>query len=315
MMSAINQNKYATESAKVFQEGDDAWRSGDYALCREKYRDAAKLYFDNNDVEGAAFVLCRLGELELSQYNYDKAEVALMGALNFVETADDADNTKGLILINLSKLRAEQLEYKHALHFIKEAKKVLHKNANSVLEGEAWEYEAYIYLMSGDDKAAILAYMEAAELYRVEHMSHKEATVLRAIARLQMKHKNYDKAHDILEKCRELYRENGDLLGEASCLSAIGSLRYIIRDIPNARKALMKAVYLYGKAGHHFAEAEALLYLARVEAVNQEQGSYPRAKTHYKHSIELYDFMQNEIMKNAVLDEYQNFLKRIGKED
>ena len=126
---------------------------------------------------------------------------------------------------------------------------------------------------------------------------------MRAIARLEMKNKNYDRAHDILEKCRMLYRENGDLLGEASALSAIGSLRYLIGDIPNARKALMKAVYLYGKAG---------LYLARVEAVDQERGSYPRARAHYKHSIELYDFMQNDIMKNAVLEEYQNFLKRTG---
>ena len=97
-----------------------------------------------------------------------------------------------------------------------------------------------------------------------------------------MKFKNYDVAHDLLERCRDLYRENGDLLGEASALSAIGCLRYIIRDIPNARKALMKSVYLYGKVSHHFAEAEALLYLARVEAFNQEQGDFERAKIHYK---------------------------------
>ncbi len=314
-MSAINQEKYNTEAAKVFQEGDNAWRQGEYQLCRDKYREAVKLYLENDDNEGAAFVYCRLGELELSQYNYDKAEVALLGALNLVETADDADNTKGLILINLSKLRAEQQEYKQALEFIMQAKKVLQRNGSHNLEGEAWEYEAYIYLISGDDNAAIDAYKKAAYLFETEHITLKEATVLRAIARLEMKHKNYDVAHDILEKCRELYRENGDLLGEASCLSAIGSLRYIIRDIPNARKALMKAVYLYGKAGHNFAEAEALLYLARVEAIDQERGSFPRAITHYKHSIELYDFMQNEIMKNAVLEEYHNFLKRIGKED
>jgi len=314
-MSATNKEKYTTESAKVFQEGDDAWRNGDYQLCREKYREAVKLYLDSGDKEGAAFVFCRLGELELSQYNLHEAEVALMGALDMIEKLDEAANTQGLILINLAKLRAEQQEYRHALEFIKIAKQVLEKNGSRDILGEAWEYEAYIYLMSGDDKAAIHAYKEAADLFELEHITLKEATVLRAIARLEMKHKNYDIAHDILEKCRLLYRENGDLLGEASCLSAIGSLRYIIRDIPNARKALMKSVYLYGKAGHHFAEAEALLYLARVEAVDQERGSYPRARTHYKHAIELYDFMQNEIMKNAVLEEYQNFLKRIGKED
>ena len=33
-------------------------------------------------------------------------------------------------------------------------------------------------------------------------------------------------------------------------------------------------------------------------------------KTHYKKSIELYDFLQNDTMKIAVLEEYNNFLKR-----
>ena len=136
------------------------------------------------------------------------------------------------------------------------------------------------------------------------------AAVLRAMARIEMKFQHYEVAHDYLEKCRELYRENGDVLGEASALSAIGCLRYIIRDIENARKALMKSVYLYGKVSHHFAEAEALLYLARVESYNREEGDFERAKSHYKKSIELYDFLQNETMKNAVMDEYENFVKR-----
>ena len=126
-----------------------------------------------------------------------------------------------------------------------------------------------------------------------------------------MKNKNYDVAHDLLEKCRNLYRENGDLLGEASALSAIGCLRYIIRDIENARKALMKSVYLYGKVAHHFAEAESLLYLARVEAYDKEHGDFDRAKAHYKRSIELFDFLGNDDMKKTVLDEYYNFLNRI----
>lgn len=130
------------------------------------------------------------------------------------------------------------------------------------------------------------------------------------MARIEMKFQHYEVAHDYLEKCRELYRENGDVLGEASALSAIGCLRYIIRDIENARKALMKSVYLYGKVSHHFAEAEALLYLARVESYNREEGDFERAKSHYKKSIELYDFLQNETMKNAVMDEYENFVKR-----
>ena len=88
-------------------------------------------------------------------------------------------------------------------------------------------------------------------------------------------------------------------------------MRYIIRDIANARKALMKSVYLYGKVSHHYAEAESLLYLARVEAIDKEQGDWERAKAHYKRAIELFDFLGNDTMKNSVLEEYNNFLNRI----
>ena len=123
-----------------------------------------------------------------------------------------------------------------------------------------------------------------------------------------MKNKHYDTAHDVLEKSRELYRVNGDLLGEASALSAIGSLRYIIKDIPNSRKALLKAIYLYGKATHHYAEAEALLYLARVESFDKLEGDFEQAKIHYKRAIELFEFLGNETMQKAIFEEYDNFL-------
>ena len=75
---------------------------------------------------------------------------------------------------------------------------------------------------------------------------------------------------------------------------------------------MLKSVYLNGRDAHHFAEAEALLYLARVEAFDKEQGDYDRAKLHYKRSIDLFDFLGNDTMKRVVLDEYHTFLNRIA---
>ena len=198
------------------------------------------------------------------------------------------------------------------LKVLQKARKVLEEIHHLDLLGDSYDQEAYIYLMDNRDKDALKAYTKAAEYYRQDNVSLKEASVLRAIARIEIKNKNYDVAHDVLERCRDLYRENGDLLGEASALSAIGCLRYVIKDIEKARKALMKSVYLYGKVSHHFAEAEALLYLARVEAFNREKGDFERAQTHYKRSVELFDFMGNEMMKSMVLEEYHNFLNRIN---
>ena len=198
-----------------------------------------------------------------------------------------------------------------AIATVRRAQEVLGAIDNRDLLGDAYDHEAYVYLMLNRENDAVGAYRKAADLFEQDGNSLKEASTLRAIARIEMKNKNYDVAHDLLEKCRNLYRENGDLLGEASALSAIGCLRYIIRDIENARKALMKSVYLYGKVAHHFAEAESLLYLARVEAYDKEHGDFDRAKAHYKRSIELFDFLGNDDMKKAVLDEYYNFLNRI----
>lgn len=309
-MPRTSGGKFITEASQVFQKGDDSWHAGNYDDARKSYTQAAELYKASGDIEGEAFVLSRLGELELSLDNFNEAEKALKESALLVKDFIDAQSTHGDTLIKLSKVKSAAGELDEALESVHQAIEVLTGIDNLDLLGDAYDQEANIYLTRNKEAEALLAYKKAAEFYRKDGISLKEASTIRAIARLEMKNKNYDVAHDLLEHCRDLYRENGDLLGEASALSAIGCLRYIIRDIPNARKALMKSVYLYGKVSHHFAEAEALLYLARVEAFNKEQGDYERAKAHYKRSIELFDFLDNETMKRAVLEEYHNFLNR-----
>lgn len=311
-MPRTNNGEFVTEASKMFQSGDDFWHQGQYDEARKSYLQAVELYHKRKDIEGEAFVYSRLGELELSLDNYKEAEEALKQSMALVEDFIDGQNTYGEALIKLSKVQIGSGEAENALKTIKKAQEVLAAISNKDLQGEAYEQEAYIYLLQNEERLALTKYRMAADLFNQDGTTLKEAATLRAMARIEMKNKNYAVAHDLLERCRDLYRENGDLLGEASALSAIGCLRYIIRDIPNARKALMKSVYLYGKVSHHFAEAEALLYLARVEAFNQEQGDFERAKIHYKRSIELFDFLENETMKRAVLDEYHDFLNRIS---
>ncbi len=303
--------KFVTEASRIFQQGDDSWYAGQYDKARLAYEKAAELYHESNDAEGEAFVLARLGELLLSLDDYAGAEKALLAAVELTSDVDFAQNTYGEVLIKLAKLETGRGQPMKALQYLKQARTVLEKIDNRNLLGDAFDQEAYIHLLEGRESDALTAYRKAAEMYESDGVSLKEASVLRAIARIQMKTRAYDEAHDVLERCRDLYRENGDLLGEASALSAIGCLRYIIRDIENARKALMKAVYLYGKAAHHYAEAESLLYLARVEALDKVRGDFDRAKAHYKRSIELFDFLGNDTMKNSVLEEYNNFLNRL----
>lgn len=310
-MPRTSQGKYVTQASKVFQEGDDNWHAGKYENARLSYEKAAELYHETNDIEGEAFALSRLGELELSLENYEAAAKVLKASIALVKDFIDGQNTYGDALIKLSKAEAADGHTDQAVATIHRAQEVLSAIDNLDLLGDAYDHEAYIYLMLNREEEALKAYRKAADLFERDANSLKEASTLRAIARIEMKNKNYDVAHDLLEHCRNLYRENGDLLGEASALSAIGCLRYIIRDIANARKALMKSVYLYGKVSHHFAEAESLLYLARVESYDKEQGDFERAKAHYKRSIELFDFLGNDTMKKAVLEEYHNFLNRI----
>ena len=308
-MVVTNQEKYVDIPAQVAQSGDNSWKKGNYDEARSRYIESAKLYDANEDFVGESQVLTRLGELELSLENFESAEKDFSSAEALVKTLPDSESILGDIALKQAKLYVAQYQFEKALSAVRRAQEVL-QNGSPLLLGDAYDQQAYISLVMGDEEKALEAYRKAANLFQQEGVSLKEASVLRAMARLKMKAKSYDMAHDLLEKCRELYRENGDLLGEASTLSAIGTLRFLIGDIANARKALMKSVFLYGKVEHHFAEAEALLYLARVEAADKEQGDFARAKVHYKKSIELYDFLQNDTMKNAVLDEYNAFLKR-----
>ena len=71
-MSVTNAEKYVDIPAKTAQEGDNAWRRGDYDEARTRYGEAAKLYDINEDYQGEAQVLGRLGEMELSLDNYEE---------------------------------------------------------------------------------------------------------------------------------------------------------------------------------------------------------------------------------------------------
>ncbi|MFV0627306.1 MAG: tetratricopeptide repeat protein [Alphaproteobacteria bacterium] len=309
-MPNFEQKKRDSEEAKTFQLGDDAWKLGKYDEARKNYQTAARLYHAKEDFEGMAIVELRRADLEISLENFKEADKSLVFAISFIENLDYAQSTYLEILIKLAKSKSMQANSIEAFKFLEKAKVVANNIGSYDLLGDAYDLEALINLQENKEKKALEAYKKAAEAHEKSGTTLKEAATLRAIARIEIKNKNYDYAHDVLEKCRDLYRENGDLLGEASALSAIGSLRYIIRDIENARKALQKSVYLYGKVSHHFAEAEALLYLARVEAFNRQEGDFGRAKAHYKRSIELFDFLDNQTMKDAVLEEYYNFLNR-----
>lgn len=313
MDKTIQQRTYSSTGAQVFQQADDAWKNGKYDEARMLYGKSTKEYSATDDVVGQAQALSRLGELELSLDEYQKSEQALLMAVDIIKDVVDAEITYAEILIKLAKLKSREIKNSEALSYVAQSRKVADSIGNYNSVGDSYDLEALIHLQENDEKSALSAYKKAAQYHEKSGISLKEAATLRAIARLEIKNKNYDYAHDVLEKCRELYRENGDLLGEASALSAIGSLRYIIKDIENARKALMKSIYLYGKVSHHFAEAEALLYLARVESFDSPHASLERAKTYYKRSISLFDFLGNEMMKEVVLLEYQGFLKRIGE--
>ena len=80
---------------------------------------------------------------------------------------------------------------------IKKAQEVLAAIDNHDLLGDAYDQEAYIFMVRNQEDEALKAYRKAAELFRRDGIGLKEASTLRAIARIEMKKKNYEEAHDV----------------------------------------------------------------------------------------------------------------------
>ena len=197
-----NAEKYVDIPAKTAQEGDNAWRRGDYDEARTRYGEAAKLYDINEDYQGEAQVLGRLGEMELSLDNYEASEKALRAAGELVRDVPDAESTYGDGLIKLAKLYTAQYQLGKALEIIKQAEDVLRDDGSRNLLGDAYDQEAYIHMLDGQEERALAAYRAAAKTFEAEKITLKEASVLRAMARIEMRRKNYDEAHELLENCR-----------------------------------------------------------------------------------------------------------------
>ena len=183
-MPRTSQGKYVTQASKVFQEGDDNWHAGRYDEARSCYEKAAGLYNDSGDTEGEAFALSRLGELELSLENYEAASAALNASVELVKNFVDGQNTYGDALIKLSKVQAAAGNTDEAIATVRRAQEVLSAIGNRDLLGDAYDHEAYVYLMLNREDDASEAYRKAADLFEQDGNSLKEASTLRAIARI-----------------------------------------------------------------------------------------------------------------------------------
>ena len=143
-MSGTTQEKYKSKAAQTFQEGDENWKKGEYDSARQSYEKAAFLYHEDEDFEGEAFVLARLGELELSMEDLDRAEKSLRSAAELVKNLPEGQNTYADSLIKLSKLEASRGDLGKAMEIVRLAQHAAEAINNFDLQGEAFDHEAYI---------------------------------------------------------------------------------------------------------------------------------------------------------------------------
>ena len=95
------------EARRLFDDGIDAYRAGEYEEALEALAQARKLFAGESDLQGEAEALGSLGAIYTEIEDWDGAQHALEEALTICEAIGDRSN-QGKVLGNLGMMLARQ---------------------------------------------------------------------------------------------------------------------------------------------------------------------------------------------------------------
>jgi tetratricopeptide (TPR) repeat protein len=238
---------------------------------RETHEIALEATKQAHNVRGQAAILSQMGELHITQLQFDQALRECTAAAQLFESIGDdhgvAVVTRHIATIDRLSGRLDDAarRYEQALAFFRRTgdhvttASVLHRLAQVKLEQNKF----------GD---AMELLSDALRLCRTARSARFEAQVLHRMGEACLLTGDLARAASTFEQARVITSEMGDLIGEAYALQGLGVAKVRQGEIDRARSALLRALELAGNVGERMAEALALLGLSELALASGEPG-------------------------------------------
>ena len=233
--------------ARYFGSGhrDDALNVYDYAVRAAR---------DNGDLEGQAFALTGLGDLEGQLGRLDQAELHLSQALEIFRRVDDRTG-QPTVLFNLGRLAEKKGRYPEAIDYKRQALELDRAAGNRIGEvGDLAGLGAVLERAGRYDEATDY-YRQALELATETGDLWGGGYARNGLGELALHAGDYEAAGEHLREGLRLHRQIGNISGTAGLLNSLGVLHARLGQIDQAVGYYEEALAIFQETNDDLYEA------------------------------------------------------------
>lgn len=267
----------------ILQEGIYLFRTEQFELALEKFKQALELYERASDHSNMALTLNNIGEVyrHLGQYNQ---------ALNFYQKAllirqEIRDRQgEGRTLNSIGLLYQSQSQYPQALEFYQQALSIIQALNDKAAEGTILNNIGGIYRQTGKHLQAIETYKQALEIHRALNDFLGEGVVLSNLGVTYFRLGEYSQSLALYQKALEIFTAHQAKSKIATVLNNIGEVYADIGQLTLALDVYKQALALYISTGNFSGQAASFQNIGRVYYA---LGDFSKALEFYQKSLRI----------------------------
>ena len=247
----------------------NAIQSGEEALCLSR---------ENDDYEGEAVLLKKLGDVYLSIGENKKAKESFEKALTYyldevsrLKQGENSKRTLATLLCNLGEYSIPLLEFTSAKDYFEQALAIWEEIGDMQEKERALNVLSELTSLVSDSKKAAQNEEQAIPIYETGG-SESGAGLQKA------------KAKDYLERAREVFRETGNRKNEPQVLIALGNLYKDNEEYEQARISYEEAMVIAEDVGDTYDKGVAC---GKLGVLCNIRGEYVKAKELHMKALEM----------------------------
>ena len=238
---------------------------------RETHEIALEATKQAHNVRGQAAILSQMGELHITQLQFDQALRECTAAAQLFESIGD-DQGVAVVTRHIASIDRLSGRLDDAARRYEQALAFFRRTGDHVTTASVLHRLAQVKLEQNKFGDAMELLSDALRLCRTARSARFEAQVLHRMGEACLLTGDLARAASTFEQALVITSEMGDLIGEAYALQGLGVAKVRQGEIDRARSALRRALELAGNVGERMAEALALLGLSELALASGEPG-------------------------------------------
>ena len=283
--------------------------NSDYEDAILNYKNAAKIFDNNNEVRKSSIIYNNIGAIYLEMGDYEKSLTHLKKALE-IRLKNGYNKLIPSTLISIGDVFSDNYQYETALDYYFEALEMLHKTDDSFSLGSVLSSIGRIYQNLELFNKALDYYETSYQIFDSLNNTYGKATLLGNIGNIYYyQFKDYQKAKKYFDKALELHKILGYKHGESNTINSLGYIALKKNDFKQALELFQKSKAISQENGYLSQLRHNYLSISEVyEVMNKPELALENLKKHLELNDTIHTLESKKQLEKLELY-YENYKK------